>query len=102
MSSNLSPSELFDDIIHNIDADEVPLEYIIMAKVTDFNGNERLVRGDELATVMRGPERMKVQEARVILDVRKIRIAIAEGVNEIYDEVNRRAALEDEKDTDTE
>ena len=86
----MSPIDLFDDIIQNIDPDEVPLEFIVLAKVTDFAGNERILRGDELARVMRGPERKKLAEARVILNVQKIRYAIQRGVNEIYDEINRR------------
>lgn len=85
----MSPSELFDDIIQNIDPDEVPLEFIILAKVTDFSGKERVLKGSELEKVMRGPERKRLAEARVMLDVRKIRLAIASGVNEIYDEINR-------------
>jgi hypothetical protein len=108
----MSPSELFDDIIQSIDPDEVPLEFIILAKVTDFSGNDRVLKGPELAKVMRGPERRLVAEARVILDVRKIRAVVAAGVNEIYDAINQMnldAAMgvnvtpdddEDDKDTD--
>lgn len=97
----MSPVDLLEDIIQNIDPDQVPLEYIILAKVTDFKGEERILKGTELARVMRGPERKLLAEARVILDVRKIRQAIAAGVNEIYDEINRLVDEADEsKDTD--
>ncbi len=93
----MSPIDLLDDIIQSIDPDEVPLEYIIMANVTDFRGNQRILKGAEIARVMRGPERKTLAEARVILDVRKIRNSITAGVNEIYDEINR---LCDEEDHD--
>jgi hypothetical protein len=92
----MSPSDLFDDIIQNIDPDEVPLEFIVLAKVTDFAGNERILRGEELAKVMRGPERKRLAEARVILNVQKIRFAIQKGVNEIYDEMNRRVQADED------
>jgi hypothetical protein len=81
--------DLFDNIIRNIDVDEVPLEFIIMAKVTSMDGSEHIVRGPELAKVIRGPERNRLRGFNVILDVRKIRNAVISGVNEIYDGMNR-------------
>lgn len=89
----MSPSELFDDIIQRIDPDEVPIEFILLAKVTDYQGHERILKGTELARVMRGPERRKLIEARVMLDVRKIRTAVEAGVFAIYDEINRLTDL---------
>ena len=93
-------TDLFEDIIQNIDVDAVPLEFIIMAKVTGHDGTERLLRGSELAKVIRGPERRRLMGLNVILDVRKIRIAVSSGVNEIYDELNKLNESEDKKDTD--
>jgi len=92
----MSPSDLLDDIIQSIDPDEVPLEFIVFAKVTDFSGNERILKGEEMARVMRGPDRKRLAEARVILDVRRIRMAITACVNEIYDEINRRVDAAEE------
>ena len=86
----MTPSDLFQDIIQSVDPDEVPLEFVVLAKITDLNGNERIIRGAELERVMKGPERRKLTEARIILNVRKIRESISFGVNEIYDEINRR------------
>jgi hypothetical protein len=86
--------DLFNDIMENIDVDLVPLEFIILAKVIGLDGSERLVRGAELSTVIRGPNRNKIAGFNVILDVRKIRSAVDLAVNEIYDEVNRLCAIE--------
>lgn len=83
-----SAKDILDDIIGQLDPEEIPVEYIVMAKVTDFDGNERLIRGEELAEFMRNPFEV-ASEARIILDVRKIRKAIVEEVNAVYDEVNR-------------
>ncbi len=81
--------DLFNDIIQNIDIDAVPLEFITMAKITTYDGSERLIRGAELANTIRGPNRKKLVGLNVILDVRKIRNAVIAGVNEFYDELNR-------------
>ena len=89
--------DLLDDIIQNINPDEVPLEYIVLARVVDFRGNERIIEGPEIARVMRGPERKTLSEARVVLDVRKIRMTIARGVNEIYDAINKLVEEEEAK-----
>jgi hypothetical protein len=85
----MSPSELLEDIIQRIDPDEVPVEFILFARVTDYRGNEHQLRGAELVRVMRGPERRKLVEARVVLDVRKIRNAVEAGVFALYDEINK-------------
>lgn len=84
-----SAKDILDDIIGQLDPEEIPVEYIVMAKVTDFDGNERLIRGEELADFMRNPFEV-ASEARIILDVRKIRKTIVEEVNAVYDEVNRK------------
>lgn len=93
----MSPSELFANILQNINPDEIPLEYIIMAKVTDFNGEEFFVEGQEdLARVMRGPNRKNISNASLVLNVRRIRDRIAVGVNEIYDAINKTCQEEQE------
>ena len=85
-------THLFEDMIHSIDVDHVPLEFIIMAKVTSMDGSERLIRGPELAEVIRGPNRLRLMSFNVILDVRKIRTAVVAAVNEVYDAINKLLA----------
>lgn len=80
---------LFDDIMQNIDIDDVPLEFIVVAKVTSKDGTERLIRGSELEKVIRGPERKRLVGFNAVLDTRKIRNVVVAGVNEIYDELNK-------------
>lgn len=89
--------DILDDIISKIDPEDVPVEYIVAAKITDFSGVERILKGDDLANVMRNPDQYEIAEARVILNVKKIRKAIINEVNYLYDEVNRLFNTGDEK-----
>ena len=87
-------SSLFDEIISSIDPDDVPLEYVIMAKVVDYYGNERILQGEELHSTMRGPDRAKLREAKVILNVRAIREAVVAAVTAAFEELNAMIAEE--------
>lgn len=81
--------EIIDEIINKLDPEDVPIEYIVMAKITDFQGNERIVRGKELSDLLRNPDLHQIAEARVILNVKKIRKAILDEINAVFDAVNR-------------
>lgn len=96
----MTPTEVLDDLISRLDPEDVPVEYIVMAKVVDFSGNERVVKGEELEQVIRNPELHHIAEARVILNVKKMRKAIVTEVNYIYDEVNRLFNLRDQAKRD--
>lgn len=85
----MSRTDVLDELIRNLDPEDVPTEYIVMAKVTDFQGVERIVKGDELDQVLHNPELHQIQEVRVIYNVRKMRRAIIAEIDGIYDEVNR-------------
>ncbi len=74
-----------DEIIASLDPEDIPYEYILMAKVTDFQGNEKVYRGKDLGAFLSNP--FSVAEVKVILDVRTIRLALAEIVRHIATEV---------------
>jgi hypothetical protein len=82
--------DVLDDLIRNLDPEDVPLEFIVMAKVTDFDNRERIVKGEELEEIIRAPELQHVKEVRVIYNVKKMRKAITDEINAVYDEVSRR------------
>lgn len=84
----MSTNDVLDDIIAKLDLEYVPVEYIVMAKVTDQNGDERIVKGSELEALLDDTEDFDIVEARIILNVRKLRSAIVDAVNSLYDEVN--------------
>ena len=85
----MTPQDILDDIISRLDPEEIPAEYIVMAKITDLDGNEKIIKGEELKEFMTKPFEF-ASEARIILDIRKIRKAIIEEVNRVYDEVEAR------------
>ena len=95
-------NSFFSDIMQDIDIDTIPVEFILMAKVTDLYGKERILQNEDIARVMRGPERKNLMGARVILDWKKIKVSVTEAINKVYAEINRRADIREaaEKDND--
>jgi hypothetical protein len=87
------PQDIVDDIINRLDPEQIPAEYIVMAKITDLNGNEKTISGDDLVEFMKSPFDYAA-EARIILNIQKIRKAIIAEVNAVYDEVNLRYSSE--------
>ncbi|RYD63178.1 MAG: hypothetical protein EOP83_12815 [Verrucomicrobiaceae bacterium] len=76
-------------MIRQIDPEHVPVQYIIMAKIKDFSGEERIVRGEELVAFMKDPQASHIAEARVIFNVKKMRKDIIAEVEGVFGEVNR-------------
>lgn len=86
----MTPNDILDDIISKLEPEDVPVEFIIAAKITDMNGEERIIKGAELEHVLHNPKQYPIAEARILFNVRKIRKAIVTEVNAIYDAVNAR------------
>lgn len=80
----MNTNDILDEIISGLQPEDVPVEFIIMAKIVDFNGIERIIRGKELAEFMANPDRPDMAEARVILDVKKIKMAVLVEVAEFF------------------
>jgi hypothetical protein len=90
--------DIVDEIIADLEPEQIPAEFISEAMITGFDGNEKVIRGDDLKEFLSAPFEFAV-EARILLNIRKIRRAIITEVNAVYDEVNRLYALDfpDEK-----
>jgi hypothetical protein len=82
--------DIVDDIIGSLDPEDIPVEFILMAKITDFDGNERVLRGADLRDFLQNP--FSVAEVRVLLDVKNIRANILDTVSAIFTEVKRKLA----------
>lgn len=80
-------NDILDEIIAGLEPENIPIEFIIMAKITDLDGEERILQGEELTAFMKNPMDFAMS-AKIILDVKKLRRVIVKLVNEIYDEVN--------------
>jgi hypothetical protein len=83
------PPDIIDDIIAHLEPEDVPFQYIVMAKIIDMDGTEHIVKGDALEEMLNNPNKYHIAEARVILNVKKLRKAIIEEVGYFFDEVNR-------------
>jgi hypothetical protein len=81
----MTKPDTLDEIISQLDPEEVPTEFIVMAKVVTLDGEERFITGPELEVIMENPEKYNIAEARVVLDVNKIRNAILTQVDDIFE-----------------
>jgi len=80
---------ILDEVISGLQPEHIPSDYIVMAKIVNLNGVERILRGGELQDFMNDPNRgFNVSEARVILDVRKIRTTITTILFDFFEELN--------------
>jgi hypothetical protein len=84
----MTKPDTLDEIISQLDPEEVPTEFVAMAKIVTLDGAEKFITGAELEVIMANPEKYSVIEARVILDVQKIRQAIIETVEKILETVH--------------
>lgn len=82
---------VLDEIVNEIEPEGIPPEYIILARIIDFDGRERVVRGKDIETLMNAEHSGRIAEARIVLDVPKIKQAIINEVNAIYNEIGRTA-----------
>lgn len=81
---------ILNDIVSKLDPTEVPVEFIIMAQIRDIFGDRHFMQADEFKRVIPDPALNNIAEAKVILNVRKIRQTIVNEVNGIYDQVTKK------------
>lgn len=80
-------SMLLDDIIDNIQPEDVPAIYITMAKITDINGYELIIRGSELEEFLQNPK-IDIVEIRFVLNIRKMKLAIMDEFKEFIERID--------------
>jgi hypothetical protein len=73
---------IIDEVVAHLDAENIPLQFIIKAIVTDFNGNQFELRGIELAKFLQTT--YEAAEVRLVLDVRGIRAHMSAVIEFIY------------------
>ena len=83
-------NNVIDDIMSQIQTEDVPFEYILMAKITDIHGMETIINGQEMADFIASTNRSGILDARVVLDLRRIRMAIISKITEFVNEVEYR------------
>jgi hypothetical protein len=86
----MDANDILDEIISGLQPEDVTAEFIVMAKIVDVYGVEKILRGEELRKFLENPDRPEMTEARVILDVRKIKTAILREVNAFFDTLRVR------------
>ena len=83
-------NDVLNDIISIIEPECVPVEYIVMVKFTDKNGIEHSLRGIELKNFMSEPGKTQAYEARIIVDVSKIKKTMMMDIVHFFDNLNSK------------
>lgn len=81
--------DIIDEIIRDVDPEQVPPEYIIMAKIKNFSGEETFLRGAELEAFLKDPQASYIAEARVVFNVKAMRRAVVDEVEAVFEDVGR-------------
>ncbi len=79
--------DILDEIIDQLSPEKIPNEFILLAKVRTYDGSELILSGIEFEEMMRN-DRNNVSDIRVILDVKKVRLAITTETNRILEAVH--------------
>lgn len=81
--------DILDEIINHLEPEQIPTEYIIMAKVRTADGAEHIVTRDDYDDFMTVHSE-NVYNVQVILDVRLIRQQINEITDAIFEDASQQ------------
>lgn len=84
----MNEADIIDDVISNFSSDDLPLDYVLMARVVDISGKAMILSGDEFSYFIQIP--FRVSEVRVVLDVNSIKEEILENISDIFAEVEKQ------------
>jgi hypothetical protein len=90
MVKGIKAMDFLDDFIENIEPENIPTEYITMAKIIDIDGNEVIIRGGkELDDYLNDPDN-KIIEFSFILNRKKLKQAIIKEYKIFTDKLDKR------------
>ena len=82
-------NDALNDVIALIEPENVPIDYIVMAKYTDEHGVENTVRGVELKKFL--TEKAIYFEAKIIVNVGKIKKAMVMKIVHFFNELDSKS-----------
>jgi len=82
-----------DDIIGDLEASNIPHQYIIMAKFINLFGREQVVSGADLELFLNNPPAYTLMNACLILDAKKMREMIIVAATAFFHELNAALVL---------
>ncbi len=92
----MSGCDIVKNFLNELEAEDLPLEYIHAAKITDEFGKDLILKGDDLQKLLNhDPFYEKVSEARIFINIKKIMRAINIEVEYIYYRVEQMMAEEE-------
>ena len=84
---------VMDDIIDDLEASNIPREYIVMAKFINLLGREQVVSGADLELFLANPPAYTSVNACLILDVKRMRETIVFAATLFFRELNAALLL---------
>lgn len=88
--------EIVSKFIADIEPEELPVEYLQAATITDSHGQTFTLKGDDLAKFMNhDPKYSDIENARIYIDMKKIMQTINLEVEYIYHSVEQRMLAEE-------
>lgn len=85
-------AHLLDSIIGALEAEDVPANFIVQATLVQMNGVEKVIHGKELQEFLSNRKKYRVMETRVVLDVTRLRFAIAAHIEDFFTSLDTRLA----------
>lgn len=73
---------IIDEVIDALDPQDVPVEYIISVILDTTNETQVVLYGDDMRNFLKFPLGTNFTNAKIRLDVRKIRLAMLTAVNQ--------------------
>lgn len=83
-------SDDLDRILEDLDLQHIPEEFVTAARVTDLDGDVRIVGGEELEEIMLSPETFReqgIRDMRLMLNLELIKESIYEHSERILSSV---------------
>lgn len=93
----MASSDLVKEFLAQLDAEDVPVEYISAATIRDLSGEEVTLCGEKLAMLMSShPDYAHVKDARIFINLNKVANDITIEVEYLMEKV--MMLLEDEEE----
>lgn len=84
----MADTDMVKEFLSKLDPEDVPFEFIATACILDINGNEVMIKGEQLRMLMSNhPDYSHVKDARIFINLQRVIQAINLEVDYIFERV---------------
>lgn len=87
----MSKKDLIGDLMKEVDASTIPSKYVIVSRVSFFDGSQRIVKSHELDEI-REKNQDDIKDMEFVFNTKSMRMDILNTVIWVYNEINKRFA----------